>query len=124
MILCVLCDVTAVPQDDQVLQSAAVSHSGGSALSVSGGDRLHHRFQSSAGTKRLRRHGRILLLHLGHHHSGVPCPYPLSIYHAKIYTFTCILDRLIGLVVKASASRAEDPGFESRLCRGRVIPVT
>ena len=25
------------------------------------------------------------------------------------------LDRLVGLVVKASASRAEDPGFESRL---------
>ena len=37
-------------------------------------------------------------------------------------------DRLVGLVVKASASRAEDPGFESRLrrdfVRGRVIPVT
>ena len=35
---------------------------------------------------------------------------------------------LVGLVVKASASRAEDPGFESRLrrnfFRGRVIPVT
>ena len=27
--------------------------------------------------------------------------------------FPC--DRLVGLVVKASASRAEDPGFESRL---------
>ena len=27
------------------------------------------------------------------------------------------LDRLVGLVVKASASRAEDPGFESRLRR-------
>ena len=26
-------------------------------------------------------------------------------------------DSLVGLVVKASASRAEDPGFESRLCR-------
>ena len=37
-------------------------------------------------------------------------------------------DRLVGLVVKASASRAENPGFESRLrrefSRGRVIPVT
>ena len=36
--------------------------------------------------------------------------------------------RLVGLVVKASALRAEDPGFESRLLRdffrGRVIPVT
>ena len=26
--------------------------------------------------------------------------------------------RLVGLVAKASASSAEDPGFESRLCRG------
>ena len=26
-------------------------------------------------------------------------------------------DRLVGLVVKASASRAEGPGFESPLCR-------
>ena len=26
-------------------------------------------------------------------------------------------DRLVGLVVKASVSRAEDPGFESRLFR-------
>ena len=35
------------------------------------------------------------------------------------------LHRLVGLVVKASASRAEDPGFESRFrFRGRVIPVT
>ena len=37
-------------------------------------------------------------------------------------------NRLVGLVVKASASRAEDPGIESRLrrdfFRGRVIPVT
>ena len=32
---------------------------------------------------------------------------------------TCVhmIDRLVGLVVKASASRAEDPGFESRLRR-------
>ena len=28
-----------------------------------------------------------------------------------------LVDRLVGLVVKASASRAEDPGFESRLRR-------
>ena len=37
-------------------------------------------------------------------------------------------DHLVDLVVKASASRAEGPGFESRLRRdfflGRVIPVT
>ena len=36
--------------------------------------------------------------------------------------------RLVGVVVKASTSRAEDLGFESRLrqdfFRGRVIPVT
>ena len=39
-----------------------------------------------------------------------------------------IAHRLVGVVVKASASRAEDPAFESRLrrdfFRGRVIPVT
>ena len=49
---------------------------------------------------------------------------------------TCVYDRLVGLVVKASASRAEGPGFESCLrrdfsgviifrkllfCRGRVF---
>ena len=38
------------------------------------------------------------------------------------------VDHLDGLVVKASASIAEGPGFESRLrrdfFRGRVIPVT
>ena len=37
-------------------------------------------------------------------------------------------DRLLGLVVEAAASRAQDPGFESRLLpdffRGRVILVT
>ena len=35
--------------------------------------------------------------------------------------------RLVGLVVKASASRAEDPGFESHVrwdFSGRVVPVT
>ena len=30
---------------------------------------------------------------------------------------TTLMDCLVGLVVKASASRAEDPGFESRLRR-------
>ena len=29
----------------------------------------------------------------------------------------CCTDHLVGLVVKASASRAEDPGFESRVRR-------
>ena len=32
-------------------------------------------------------------------------------------TARCLSDRLVGLVVKVSASRAEDPGFESRLRR-------
>ena len=39
----------------------------------------------------------------------------------------CRIGRLVGLVDKAPASRAEDPAFESRLRRdffpGRVIPV-
>ena len=34
--------------------------------------------------------------------------------HSAAYKFQ---DHLVGLVVKASASRAEDPGFESRLRR-------
>ena len=33
-------------------------------------------------------------------------------------SFLLCCDRLIGLVVKASASRAEDPGFDSHLRRG------
>ena len=37
-------------------------------------------------------------------------------YHCFLCLVTTI-DRLVGLVVKASASRAEDRGFESRLCR-------
>ena len=36
-----------------------------------------------------------------------------STYFVRLH-FT---DRLVGLVVKASESRAEDPGFESRLRR-------
>ena len=50
-----------------------------------------------------------------------------SAVHNRTHDSSC-LHRLVGLVVKASASRAEDPGFESRLrrdfIRGRVIPVT
>ena len=38
------------------------------------------------------------------------------------------MHRLVGLMVKASAVKVEDPGFDSRLRRGdipgRVIPVT
>ena len=33
------------------------------------------------------------------------------------------LDRLAGLVIKASAPRADDPGFDG-IFPGRVIPVT
>ena len=47
--------------------------------------------------------------------------HPLSLF---IYTNLCLLlpfllcfVHRLGLVVKASASRVEDPGFESRLCR-------
>ena len=34
-----------------------------------------------------------------------------------MYQFGIYLSTVVGLVVKASASRAEDPGFESRLQR-------
>ena len=34
-----------------------------------------------------------------------------------LFSYSFFLDRLVGLVVKASASRAEGPGFESRLRR-------
>ena len=36
-----------------------------------------------------------------------------------LFSYVCFTDedRLVGLVVKASASRAGDPGFESRLRR-------
>ena len=43
------------------------------------------------------------------------------------YSCSTAGDRLVGLVVKPSISRAENPGFESRLRRdfsSRVIPVT
>ena len=59
-----------------------------------------------------------------------PCviciPVYLSMYLSAcipVCLFVCLLvylllyDRLVGLVVKASASTAEDPGFESRLRR-------
>ena len=41
------------------------------------------------------------------------CPF-LSVFMCVV---SLCLYRLVGLVVKASASRAEDPGFESRLLR-------
>ena len=38
-------------------------------------------------------------------------------YWLREHLISLSRDRLVGLVVKASASRAEDPGFESRLRR-------
>ena len=38
-------------------------------------------------------------------------------YNSTYFSFSEAADRLVGLVVKACASRAEDPGFESRLRR-------
>ena len=32
-------------------------------------------------------------------------------------SMSAFVDRLVGLVIKASASRTEDPGFESRMRR-------
>ena len=43
--------------------------------------------------------------------SAWACPVLLQL------SFPLLSHRLVGLVVKASASRAEDPGFESRLRR-------
>ena len=46
--------------------------------------------------------------------------YVVSAYrvkHAQVLRFFLMINRLVGLVVKASASRAEDPGFEFRLRR-------
>ena len=42
---------------------------------------------------------------------------PLVTNHATVVASLCTLNRLVGLVVKASSSRAEDAGFESRLRR-------
>ena len=42
---------------------------------------------------------------------------PSEVYHEGPYVFVCSSRFLVGLVVKASASRAEDTGFESRLRR-------
>ena len=64
--------------------------------------------------------------------SSRPCPYsaasspssessnvlcPLLSFAAMVFCFHSMSHRLVGLVVKASASRAEDPGFESHLQR-------
>ena len=62
---------------------------------------------------------------LFHHHTDTA---PL-LHHFQTLTtrLTSSNNRLDGLVIKASAFEAEDPGFESRLRRdflGRVMPVT
>ena len=55
----------------------------------------------------------LYLVHIAWHNVVEQSPsalVPSAIQHAAIQT-----DHRVGLVVKASASRAEDPGFESRL---------
>ena len=42
-----------------------------------------------------------------------PCSFSSGV--CSVFVMSCLFDRLVGLVDKASASRAEDPGFESRL---------
>ena len=53
---------------------------------------------------------------------------PIFLFLVCLFMRVSVYDyRLVGLVVMASASRAEDPGFDSRLRRnfyGRVILVT
>ena len=44
--------------------------------------------------------------------------FPACMKHTSGYGVLFLPDRLVGLVVKASASRAEDPGFHSGLRRG------
>ena len=56
----------------------------------------------------------------GGHSYGVQRFQPQGMSFRRVETRTVHLQvthRLVGLVVKASATRAEDPGFESRLCR-------
>ena len=72
--------------------------------------------------------GRLTVSHsVGQVRAGLPGKGEIS-GHSSFFPFCDLRDRLVGLVVKASASRAEGPGFESRLrrdfFRGRVIPVT
>ena len=57
--------------------------------------------------------GHTLLAFIGSH---IICIYFLTL-HLCSSGHTSRVDRLVGLGVKASASRAEDPGFKSRLCR-------
>ena len=47
----------------------------------------------------------------------LPCKAPGVIGSALGLVGPVSVNRLVGLVVKASASRAEDPGFQSRLRR-------
>ena len=49
-------------------------------------------------------------------------------FYLFVCLFVCLFNRFVGVVVRASASRTEDPGIQSRLhrdfFRGRVRPVT
>ena len=69
----------------------------------------------------------LLYIMLEIHHSGRE-PSISVVLVSILYPTTLCVDRHVGLVVKASASRADDPGFETRLrrdfFRGRIIPVT
>ena len=49
-------------------------------------------------------------------HFRYACHASISTYIVVFFSFPQLEDRLVGLVVKASALRAEDPMFESRLC--------
>ena len=54
------------------------------------------------------------LLHVGQH--GVHALYQtFGRATVMLYTHCCTADCLVGLVVKASASKADDPGFDSHL---------
>ena len=46
------------------------------------------------------------------------CPQGKHLDKSFQSVISCPVNRLLGLVVKASATREEDPGFESRLCVG------
>ena len=47
----------------------------------------------------------------------IACPLCIECAAGRVMAFPLLGDRLVGLVVNASASRAVDPGFESRLRR-------
>ena len=57
-------------------------------------------------------------MHTGTHHTHSHSRYSVhGVASSSPLSLSSPLSRLVGLVVKASASRVEDPGFESRLRR-------